>query len=201
MPKIVDHDQRRQEVLAATWRVIAREGLDATTVRRIADEAGHSVGVLAHYFTDKEDILSSAHLLAFARAGARIDEATAGQTSLEALRLAMLEALPLDEERLLEARVDVSFLGHTVGNAHLRRIRSASNANSRVMWGGFVTQAQESGEVRRDEDAGLIVDEIQALIESLSIQAIIDPERMTPEHQVALVARFLARISADRSPD
>ena len=201
MPKIVDHDQRRQEVLAATWRVIARVGLDATTIRRIADEAGHSVGVLAHYFADKEDILSSAHLLAFARARARIVEATRGQSSVEALRLAMLEALPLDDERLLEAHVDVSFLGHTVGNAHLRRIRSASNANSRAMWGGFVTQAQDSGEVRRDEDAGFIVDEIQALIESLSIQAIIDPERMTPEHQDALVSRFLARISADQDAD
>jgi AcrR family transcriptional regulator len=195
MPKIVDHDQRRQEVLAATWRVIARVGLDATTVRRIADEAGHSVGVLTHYFTDKEDILSSAHLLAFARARARIVEATRGQSSLEALRLAMLEALPLDDERLLEAHVDVSFLGHTVGNAHLRQIRSKSNASSRAMWGRFVTQAQDSGEVRRDEDAGFIVDEIQALIESLSIQAIIDPGRMTPEHQVALVSRFLARVA------
>lgn len=195
MPKIVDHDQRRREVLAATWRVIARVGLDATTIRRIADEAGHSVGVLTHYFTDKEDILVSAHLLAFSRARARIDEATTGQSSVEALRLAMLEALPLDDERLLEAHVDVSFLGHAVGNAHLRQIRATSNANSRVMWGAFVTQAQDSGEVRRDEDTGFIVDEIQALIESLSIQAIIDPERMTPEHQTALVSRFLARVS------
>lgn len=195
MPKIVDHDQRRQEVLAATWRVIARVGLDATTIRRIADEAGHSVGVLTHYFTDKQDILISAHLLAFARARARIVEATEGRSSLEALRLAMLEALPLDEERLLEAHVDVSFLGHSVGNANLRQIRSTSNAHSRVLWGGFVAQAQDSGEVRRDGDASFIVDEIKALIESLSIQAIIDPEWMTPEHQVALVSRFLARMS------
>jgi AcrR family transcriptional regulator len=195
MPKIVDHEQRRQEVLAATWRVIARVGLDATTIRRIADEAGHSVGVLTHYFADKEDILSSAHLLAFARARARIDEATTGRSSLEALRLAMLEALPLDAERLLEAHVDVSFLGHTVGNTKLRQIRSRSNAESRALWGRFVTRAQDSGELRRDEDPGFVVDEIQALIESLSIQAIIDPARMTPEHQEALVARFLARVS------
>jgi AcrR family transcriptional regulator len=195
MPKIVDHDQRRQEVLAATWRVIARFGLDATTIRRIADEAGHSVGVLAHYFKDKEDILSSAHLLAFARARARIVEATEGRSSVEALRLAMLEALPLDPERLLEAQVDVSFLGHTVGNGHLRQIRSTSNANSRLMWGDFVARAQDCGELRRDEDPGFIVDEIQALIESLSIQAIIDPARMTPQHQEALVTRFLARVS------
>lgn len=195
MPKIVDHEQRRQEVLAATWRVIARVGLDATTIRRIADEAGHSVGVLTHYFADKEDILSSAHLLAFARARARIDEATEGQSSLEALRLALLEALPLDDERLLEAHVDVSFLGHTVGNAKLRQLRSRSNAHSRAMWGKFVTRAQDAGAMRRDEDAGFLVDEIQALIESVSIQAIIDPDRMTPDHQVALVARFLARVA------
>lgn len=195
MPKIVDHDQRREEVLAAAWRVIARVGLDATTIRRIADEAGHSVGAVSHYFKDKEDILISAHRLAFARARARIVEATEGQSSREALRLALLEALPLDEERLLEAHVDVSFLGHSVGNAHLRRIRSASNAGSRVLWGEFVHRAQESGEMRRDEDPGFIVDEIQALIESLSIQAIIDPGRMTPEHQVELVTRFLERVS------
>jgi AcrR family transcriptional regulator len=194
LPKIVDHEQRREEVLAATWRVIARVGLDATTIRRIADEAGHSVGVLTHYFTDKEDILRSAHLLAFARARARIDEATEGRSSLEALRLALLEALPLDEERLLEAHVDVSFLGHTVGNAKLRQIRSRSNAESRELWGRFVTRAQDSGELRRDEDTGLVVDEIQALIESLSIQAIIDPARMTPGHQEALVDRLLSRL-------
>ena len=57
MPKIVDHDQRRREVLDATWRVIVRSGLDATTMRRIAQEAGYSNGVLAHYFKDKEALV------------------------------------------------------------------------------------------------------------------------------------------------
>src|SRR6185437_15791510 len=116
MPKIVDHDQRRREVLDATWRVIVRSGLDATTMRRIAQEAGYSNGVLAHYFKDKEDILVSAHELAFFRARERIAAATADHAGIEALRRAMHEALPLDEERHLEAQVDVSFLGQTVGN-------------------------------------------------------------------------------------
>jgi len=47
MPKVVDWDARRDEVLAATWRVIARHGLAGTTVRKIAREAGYSAGVLA----------------------------------------------------------------------------------------------------------------------------------------------------------
>lgn len=196
MPKIVDHAERRREVLDATWRVIGREGLEAATVRRIAAEAGCSIGVLAHYFQDKEDILISAHQLAFARARQRILDATQDVTGLAALRCAMLEALPLDAERLLEAQVDVSFLGQTVGNAHLRDVRSASNAGSRLLWEGFVTQAQEAGEVRDSEEPDLVVDELMALIESLSIQALITPERTTPEHQMFLVDRLLARVSA-----
>ena len=91
--------------------------------------------------------------------------------------------------------MDVSFLGQTVGNAHLREVRSESNAGSRELWEGFVTQAQEAGEVGDSEEPDLVVDELMALIESLSIQALITPERTTPEHQMFLVDRLLSRIS------
>jgi len=195
VPKIVDHAERRREVLDATWRVIGRDGLDAATVRRIASEAGYSIGVLAHYFEDKDDILVSAHQLAFARARQRILDATQDLTGLAALRSAVLEALPLDAERYLEAQVDVSFLGQTVGNAHLREVRSESNAGSRLLWSSFVVQAQEAGEVLASEDPDLVVDEILALVESLSIQALINPERTSPEHQLLLVDRLLSRIA------
>jgi len=57
MPKIVDWDARRDEILAATWRVIARDGIARATIRAIAREAGCSRGILAHYFDDKADIL------------------------------------------------------------------------------------------------------------------------------------------------
>ena len=72
MPKIVDHDQRREEIVAATWRVIDRHGLDEATTRRIAEEAGYSNGVLAHYFRDKDDILVQALQLAHAHVRARV---------------------------------------------------------------------------------------------------------------------------------
>ncbi|UGU33126.1 TetR/AcrR family transcriptional regulator [Mycolicibacterium smegmatis] len=194
MPKVVDHDERRREVLDATWRVIGSEGLEALTLRRIAQEAGCSNGVLAHYFRNKEDILVSAHQLAFARARKRIVEATDGVGGITALRLAILEALPLDAERLLEAQVDVSFLGQAVGNPYLREIRSASNADSRALWAQFVVDAQRRGDIRTDEDTQIIVDEILAVVESLSVEAIINPGRMTPDHQVYLVDRLLARL-------
>lgn len=195
MPKIVDHAERRREVLDATWRVIARAGLDAATTRAIAEEAGYSIGVLTHYFSDKQDILVSAHRLAFARARERILAATRDCTGTTALRLAMLEALPLDDERFVEAQVDVSFLGQSVGNAYLRGIRSASYEGSRRLWRGFLDQASAAGELADDADLPRLVDDVVGMVDSLSIQAIVDPGHMTPDHQALLVDRFLERIA------
>ena len=97
MPKIVDHELRRQELLAATWRVIARTGIIGVTTREIAREAGVSTGVLAHYFADKEELLAAALRLSHQQVYARVHERTQGLLGIDAIRVVMLEALPLDE--------------------------------------------------------------------------------------------------------
>ena len=121
MPKIVDWDARRDEILSATWRVIARDGIARATIRAIAREAGCSRGILAHYFDDKADILGSALLMSHRRVVARMEARAAGLTGLAALRVIMLEALPLDSERDLEAQIEISFWGRALGNPALRR--------------------------------------------------------------------------------
>ena len=44
VPKIVDHEHRRQELVEAVWRVIGRVGIDGVTIREIAVESGYSTG-------------------------------------------------------------------------------------------------------------------------------------------------------------
>jgi AcrR family transcriptional regulator len=72
MPKIVDWESKRDDILSATWRVIARDGIAGTTIRAIAREADCSRGILGHYLQDKADILGSALLLSHRRVGARM---------------------------------------------------------------------------------------------------------------------------------
>ncbi|WP_063064468.1 TetR/AcrR family transcriptional regulator [Nocardia violaceofusca] len=57
MPKIVDRTQRRDEVAAALWRLAHREGWNAVSLRRVAAEAGLSLGSLQHYFAGMDDLL------------------------------------------------------------------------------------------------------------------------------------------------
>lgn len=58
MPKIVDHDQRRAELLAKCLGVFAERGYAAVTMRELERVTGVSTGVLYHYFASKEELFS-----------------------------------------------------------------------------------------------------------------------------------------------
>jgi AcrR family transcriptional regulator len=49
--------QRRDDLVQAAIRVATREGLAAATTRRIAEEAGVSVGIVHYCFRSKEELL------------------------------------------------------------------------------------------------------------------------------------------------
>ena len=50
MPKIVDHDKRRQLIIDGMWKIVQRDGFDAVSVRSVAAEEGLSKSTIAHYF-------------------------------------------------------------------------------------------------------------------------------------------------------
>ena len=54
MPKIVDAQQYRQELLAKCFDLFAQEGYTKVTTRQIAKELGVSTGTLYHYFPSKQ---------------------------------------------------------------------------------------------------------------------------------------------------
>lgn len=56
MPKIIDHDARRAEILEGSFDLFARLGRNGVTMRKIAKELGFSTGTLYHYFDDKETL-------------------------------------------------------------------------------------------------------------------------------------------------
>lgn len=70
-------DQRRRRVIDAVVNVIAREGLDAATIRRIAAEVGYSTTIITHYFSDKHDLLLSAYRMVGEFSAERFEEVVA----------------------------------------------------------------------------------------------------------------------------
>ena len=54
MPKIVDAQQYRQELLSKCFNLFAEKGYANVTTRQIAQELGVSTGTLYHYFSNKQ---------------------------------------------------------------------------------------------------------------------------------------------------
>jgi AcrR family transcriptional regulator len=192
MPKIVDWDARRDEILSATWRVIARDGIARATIRAIAREANCSRGILAHYFDDKADILGSALVMSHRRVAARMDARAAGLTGLDALRVTMLEALPLDEQRDLEAQIEISFWGRALGNPALRDLQHSEFDRFRDRLRRHLREAAKLGQLATGIDIDLAAHQLVVLIDGLSAERVLYPDRVTPERQQLMLAELLA---------
>ena len=199
LPKIVDWDSKRDEILSATWRVIARDGIAGATIRAIAKEASCSRGILGHYFADKQDILGSALVLSHRRVGARMAAATAGLSGLAALRIVMLEALPLDERRDLEAQIEISFWGRALGNSELRELQHSEFDRLCARLRSHLAEAAGLSELRGDIDLSVATHQLVVLIDGLSAERVLYPDRVGPERQVQMLDSLLASFAAERS--
>lgn len=121
MPKIVDHEERRNEIALAACRVVAQHGFEQATVARIAREAGYTTGMIAHYFDAKQDIVIAALRLILRRIEERLSPAAAATPDLLAL---LTEALPVDETRYIECAFWIAFWGQVPADRRLKRINA-----------------------------------------------------------------------------
>ncbi|MFZ5842379.1 MAG: TetR/AcrR family transcriptional regulator [Pseudomonadota bacterium] len=60
LPKRIDGKARREQILAATLRVIAREGVRAVRHRAVAKEAGVPLSATTYYFRDIHELIAEA---------------------------------------------------------------------------------------------------------------------------------------------
>ncbi|MGW2158085.1 TetR/AcrR family transcriptional regulator [Nonomuraea sp. NPDC001699] len=194
MPKIVDHDERRAEVLSAARRVIVRDGIDAATTRAIAKEAGYSNGVLAHYFADKDEILLSALRQSHQRIRARLTRKVEGVTGLAALRELLLDNLPLDADRTQESRLEVSFWSRSLASERLAEVQTAEADELRAAVRELLGQARAAGELRADGSLDDLAEHLLALVDGLSLHLLLYPGRLTRVDLERLMLQALDRL-------
>jgi AcrR family transcriptional regulator len=185
MPRIVDHEERRAEVAAAVWRIVSRDGLEAATVRRVAAETGMSTSVVSHYFAGKDDLLRLAFRIVVERGRNRaIAESASGSRA----RALLVTGLPLDAERLAEARVWFAFLGLAVTRPDL----AAEQRRAYTAWRGAVAAALVEEGLREGLDPDAEAAGLIALVDGLTVQATFAPRRITSARQLALVNERLS---------
>lgn len=172
MPKIVDHDARRLELVEATWRIIARMGPEAATMRQIALEAGFANGALKPYFPSKDTLLAFAFGHVLNRTNARIAEAKQGQRGLAALRVFCQEILPLDADRLNEARIVIPFWQQAVQDPEKSDIYRRSMDQWRAAILAHLHEARIDGEVTTAVEDPIIAAQLLDMLLGTQVTAV-----------------------------
>lgn len=106
MPRSLDRDQRLAEVTQAAWRVIARSGMEALSVRNVATEAGLPPSSLRYVVSTQAELRELAIEASLARLNDRL--ASLDRTIPDWPVALLQQFLPLDSERHLEMEVYVA---------------------------------------------------------------------------------------------
>lgn len=175
MPKIVDADQRREELAAATARVIARSGVDAASMREIAAEAGWTTGTLVHYFANKHELLDFTLRASIERRSAQRSE-RADLPPAEALRATLTGALPTNEDTRVHWIVTVALAGAAASDAALAATQREAYRDYRSYLTGLLAAMPEI------EDPQVEAERLIGLVDGIALQALFDPDSW-PAHR------------------
>ncbi len=191
MPKLVDHEQRRSELGAAVWRVIRRDGVEAASVRKVAQEAGWSAGALRHYFSTQTELLSFAIQMVVERIDARVGALAPPADSREAVEQRLHELLPLDKERRAENEVWLAFTGRALVDPQLRARHEEVDEELRRACIGALGELGSAGRLRPGIDLELEAERLHGLLDGLALHTAMRPDRMSPRLIRSVLARHL----------
>jgi AcrR family transcriptional regulator len=170
----VDHEQRRRDIAEIAIDLIAREGLEAATVRRIAAEAGSSTAAITHYFGDKRELLLWTFQVLSAEGDHRFEEARRADPSgaIEAL-LTMLPWCPANVRRW---KAYLAFWDQAARDPEL----AAHLARSTETGLRYIDQLLRAN-ARPDADIEKASHLLNAVIQGLALQVLVNERYWTPE--------------------
>jgi TetR/AcrR family transcriptional repressor of bet genes len=183
MPKIVDHDKRRDEIALVACRVVAEGGFDQATIVRIAREAGYTTGMVAHYFDTKQDIIIAALRLMLRRIDERLlRNSEAGRPDLLAL---LTEMLPVDEERYVECAFWLAFWGQVTADKRLKRINAWVHGEYQRLYERCLSRAWPEWPRWSAEARDSVLRSVSTFINGLTASTVANRSDWPAEKQVA----------------
>jgi AcrR family transcriptional regulator len=169
-------EKRRAHLVQAAIRCLSEGGMSAFKMERIAAEAGVSLGLLPHYFTSKNELLTEVYRAALyddvnRKIAELADTAAAGSPAERLCRI--MDAI-IDPEYLKPANLTVwlALWGEIVVNPELRRAHRALYRNYVKSLADLIGMV--AAERRRIINAPDIARSLQALIDGLFLERALD---------------------------
>lgn len=175
MPKIVNHEERREFIARVSADIIADQGLEQATIREIALRTGFSKGVIEHYFDDKDHIIDMALNWVNERFMIRERKLTEGKHGLAALHARLTGALPLTKESVQEWKIRLRFWSIAAVQNDLHSLQSRRLTLTRQRYQQDLDEAKSLDELHPDIDTTHAADMLIHFVSGVSCNAIIAP--------------------------
>jgi AcrR family transcriptional regulator len=198
MPKEVDHPARRRELADAACRVIARNGLGATTLAEVAEESGWSIGSIRHYFPNKDELIAAALWRVGERVDDRIRRRTAGGMTVMDLRAAAVELLPLDADGRQDSVVYLAFLAQVAVVPALADAAEGAAQRLQEPLAERIAHAIQAGELPAGLDAEQEAARLRVLLDGLRVQLVTTPRHAPAEWVLAVLDDYFSALAAPR---
>jgi AcrR family transcriptional regulator len=176
--------ERHDELLAKAVEISQREGLSAVTLRKVAAELGVTPGLVSHYFSSAEQLITAAFRAAATadldQARARVAAAATPTDQIDALMDYLLDDCSLDASALW---LEAWSLGRR--NPVLAEEAKALTAEWLQCIGDIVRAGSESGEFRV-ADPDVAAWRLLTMIDGLGAQQVV---RAAPSEEIKPIAR------------
>jgi TetR/AcrR family transcriptional repressor of bet genes len=194
MPKIVDHDERRQEIALAACQAIAKKGLDAVTLADVAKEAHCTTGMLAHYFKTKWDVIIAALRLMHVRLEKRLSDRLRDQAI--GLPDLLLDALPTTAEHRAESAAWLTFWGVAVSRPDLLKRTAKIHTDWRSLVRRCLLETTPGSSNWPNDLTEDVVSSIVFFMDGLYVKALTRPSMFPAREQVRLLRTHLDALLA-----
>ena len=121
MPRVVDHEHRRFEIVAGLWQVVADLGIEGVSLRSVAARSGVSMGRVQHYFGTK-DALVVAGIDLLVKSAVISYDATADQSPQDRLLHVLLQQIPDTEAGRIGVTVWYAYVAKAMTHTAVREV-------------------------------------------------------------------------------
>jgi len=174
VPRLIDHDERAQQIAAAALVVLARDGMTGLSVRGVAAEAGIAAASLRRAFPTQNALRVFCLERIRADAAHRVEQA-AGEGRAIVMNV-LTELLPLDERRRLELVSQLQLGVLAITDEALRDASSALTADVGRVCLAVGEMLSRERLLRPGLEVGEVASQLHAFLDGLALHALLSPD-------------------------
>ena len=191
MPRVVDHAERRQQIVFALWLVIAEQGIEGVSLRHVAAEAGVSMGRIQHYFGTKEAlVLAGCTALVDSAYGDYLESADAAPR--DRLLRVVSQQIPRDDGGRIGVSVWYAYVAKSINHDGVRQVLAEARRGAEEECVRLIRAGRGAGTDAEDPAALDQARRLLALADGLTLRVLVGD--LEPDEALAMLEAEVERL-------